>query len=151
MKEKLLIFQGDPCLMCLDDPTIQTVTDAQAHGQIRCKNYSDRRLCAPPRFGCIKMAGLKVARCVLQCHDEVTEQNLAIEIERFNRFGPLPPEQLEAYMDTSDYGWRHITDPALIVQRVAGYARKVLDLKPGEQVLRSTEDPLLLKSRPKSE
>jgi len=33
MKEKLLIFQGDPCLMCLDDPTIQTVTDAQAHGQ----------------------------------------------------------------------------------------------------------------------
>ena len=82
MKEKLLILQGDPCLMCLDDPTIQTVTDAQAHGQIRCKNYSDRHLCAPPRFGCVRMAGLRVARRVLQDYREATEPNLAMEIER---------------------------------------------------------------------
>jgi len=141
MKEKLLIYQGDPCLMCLDDPAIQTVTDARARGQIRCKSLSDRKSCSPPRFGCIKLAGLRVARSVLQFYDEATEQNLAIEIEQFFHKGPLPPEQMEAYVDTLDYGCRHITDPGLVAQRVADYARKVLDLKPGERVLRSTEDP----------
>jgi len=145
MKEKLLIYQGDPCLMCLDDPSIQTVTDARAHGQIRCKYFSDRKSCSPPRFGCIKLAGLRVARSVLQFFDEATEQNLAIEIEQFFRKGPLPPEQVEGYVDTPDYGNRYVTDPGVVFQRVADYARKVLDLKPGERVARCTDDPLNLK------
>ena len=144
MKEKLLIYQGDPCLMCLDDPAIQTVSDSRSHGQIRCKYFSDRKSCSPPRFGCIKMAGLRVARSVLQFYDEATEQNLALEIEQFFRKGSLPPDQLEAYVDTPEYGNRYVTDPDVVAQRVGDYARKVLDLKPGERVSRSTEDPLNL-------
>jgi len=150
MKEKLLIYQGDPCLMALDDPDVQTVEHAQARGQTQCKFYSDRRSCSPPRFGCVKLAGFKVARSVLQTYDEVSEQTLAIEIERFSQTGPLPPKQLEAYMDTVGSGCRHITDPGLVVQRVAEYSRKVLDLKPGERVSRCPKDILLLPSRPKT-
>ncbi len=142
MKEKLLIYQGDPCTMPLDDPTIQTVSDAQVRGQTRCRYYWDRNLCSAPRFGCVQMAGLRVARCVLQSYVEATEQNLAIEIEKFGRNGLLPPKQLDAYVDTPDYGCRYITNPGLVVQRVANYARKVLDFKPGERVFRSAEDPL---------
>ena len=150
MKEKLLIYQGDPCLMCLDDPAIQTVSDSRAHGQTRCKFFSDRKTCSPPRFGCIMLAGLRVARSVLQFYKEATEQNLAIEIEQFFRKGSLPPEQVEAYVDTPDYGNRYVTDPGVVVQRVADYARKVLDLKPGERVPRSTKDPLNLNSQSES-
>jgi len=150
VKEKLLIYQGDPCLMALDDPAVQTVEEAQARGQTQCKFYSDRRSCSPPRFGCIKLAGFKVARNVLQIYGEASEQNLTIELEHFSQTGPLPPEQLEAYMDTVDYGCRHITDPGLVFQRVAEYARKVLDLKPGERVLRCSGDSLFLPSPPKT-
>ena len=144
MKEKLLIYQGDPCLMCLDDPAVQTVSDAQAQGQIRCKFFSDRKSCSPPRFGCIKLAGLRVARNVLEFYDTATEENLGLEIEQFFRKGPLPPEKVEAYVDTPDYGNRYVTDPGVVVQRVADYARKVIDLKAGERVSRSTKDPLNL-------
>ncbi len=150
MKEKLLIYQGDPCLMCLDDPAIQTVFDSRAHRQIRCKFFSDRKSCSPPRFGCIKLAGLRVARSVLQFYDEATEKNLGFEIEQFLRKGPLPPEQVEAYVDTPDYGNRYVTDPGVVFQRVADYGRKVLDLKPGERVARCTKDPLNLNSQSES-
>ena len=136
--------------MCLDDPSIQTVSDSRAHRQIRCKYFSDRKSCSPPRFDCIKLAGLRVVRSVLQFYDEATEQNLGLEIEQFFHKGPLPPEQLEAYVDTPDYGCRHITDPGLVAPRVADYARKVLDLKPGERVPRSTKDPLNLNSQSES-
>jgi len=104
----------------------------------------------PPRFDCIKLAGLRVVRSVLQFYDEATEQNLAIEIEQFFRKGPLPPEQVGAYVDTPDYGHRYVTDPGIVVQRVADYARKVLDLKPGERVARCTKDPLNLNSQSES-
>ncbi len=140
MKEKLLIYQADPCLMSLEDPAIQTVSDAQ--GQTRCRYYAERQLCSPPRFDCVKVAGLRVARRVLECHGESTEQTLALEIEHLDRTTPLPPEQLEAYVDTSEFGCRYITDPGLVLQRVADYARKVLDLKPGERIFRSTKNPL---------
>ena len=140
MKEKLLIYQGDPCLMCLDDPAVQTVSDARAQGQIRCKYFSDRKSCSPPRFGCVKLAGLRLARRVLEFYDEANERNLSIEIEQFFREGPLPPEQVEAYVDTPDYGNRYLQDPGMVVQRVADYARKVLDLKPGERVTRGIKD-----------
>jgi len=150
MKEKLLIYQGDPCLMDLDDPSIQTVTDVRGRGQIRCKYLSDRKLCSPPRFGCIKKAGLRVARRVLDFYNEANERNLTIEIEQFFRKGSLPPEEIEAYVDTSDYGNRYVQDPGVVVQRVADYARKVLDLKPGERVPRNTKDPLNINSQSES-
>ena len=141
MKEKLLIYQGDPCDMALDDPAVQTVTDAQAMGQKRCKYYFQRELCMPPRFVCVRMAGLKVAQHVLKFYSEVTEETLAMEIEEFRKGGPMPPKWVEAYIDTPEFGSRQITDRDLVVQRVADYARKVLDLKPGEKVFRSPEEP----------
>ena len=141
MKEKLLIYQGDPCDMCLDEPTVQTVKDAQARGQVRCKYYFERELCSPPRFVCVRMAGLKVAQHVLNFYSEATEETLAMEIEEFRKGGPMPPKGVEAYIDTPVYGSQKITDPELVVQRVADYARKVLDIKPGEKIFRSPEDP----------
>ena len=143
MKQRLLIFLGNPCTTRLDDPTIQTVSDAQARGPAPCRYDSDRIRCSPPRFGCVQVAGLKVAQYVLEFYSEATEKTLAMEVEEFRRRAPLPPERLEAYIDTPDYDYRHITDPELVVQRVTDYARKVLDLKPGELILRSPEDPHL--------
>jgi hypothetical protein len=142
MKEKLLICQGDPCTICLDDPAIQTVSDAQARGERHCRYYEDRNKCSPPRFGCVQLAGRKVAQYVLQFYSEATEETLAMEVEEFRRNGPLPPNQLEAYVDTPDHGSLNITNPEVVVQRVADYARKVLDLKPGERVFRSPEEHL---------
>ncbi len=141
MKEKLLIYQGDPCNMALDDPAVQTVIDAQAKGQKRCKYYFERELCMPPRFVCVRMAGLKLAQHVLKFYSEATEETLAMEIEEFRKGGPMPPKWVEAYVDIPEYGSRKITDPEIVVQRVADYARKVLDLKPGEKIVRSPEDP----------
>ncbi len=141
MKEKLLIYQGDPCNMALDEPAVQTVKDAQARGQKRCKYYYERELCSPPRFVCVRMAGLKVAQHVLSFYSEVTEETLAMEIEEFRKGAPMPPRWVEAYIDTPEYSSQKITDPELVVQRVADYARKVLDIKPGEKTFRSSEDP----------
>ena len=66
---------------------------------------------------------------------------MATEIEEFRRAGPMPPKWIEAYIDTPEYGPRKIADPEIVVQRVADYARKVLDLKPGEKIVRTPEDP----------
>ena len=57
--------------------------------------------------------------------------------EDAQRRGPLPPKDVEAYIDTAEYGHRRITDPNVVVQRVWEYARRVLDLKNGERVLRA--------------
>ncbi len=141
MKEKLLIYQGDPCNMCLDDPAIQTVVQAQARGQERCKYYFERELCSPPRFICVRVAGLKLAQQVLGFYREASEETLAMEIEEFRKNGPMPPETVEAYIDTPEYDSRKLTDPDIVLQRVADYARKVLDLKPGQRIRRSSQDP----------
>ena len=146
MKEKLLIWKGDPCRIRLDDLAIQTGADAQARGQSQCRYTQDRNKCSSSRFGCVQLVGLKVARYVLQFYSEATEETLAMEVENFRRNGPLPPNQLEAYVDTPDHGSRNITDPEVVVQRVADYARNVLDLKPGERVFRSSEEHLLYSS-----
>lgn len=141
MKEKFLIYQGDPCDICLDDPAIQTVAQAQARGQERCKYYFAREHCSLPEFICVRMAGLKLAQQVLEFYSEASEDTLAKEIEEFRKSGPMPPKAVEAYIDTPEFGGRKITDRELVVQRVADYARKVLDLKPGEKVPRGPEDP----------
>jgi hypothetical protein len=141
MKEKRLIYQGDPCSMHLTNPEIQNLDDVRAHGPNLCRYYSDRVLCSPPRFGCVQAAGLKVARYVLEFYSEATEQTLLMEVEEFRRRALLPPDSAIAYIDTPEWGYRRITDPEIIVERVTDYARRVLDLKPGEVIFRSPEEP----------
>ncbi len=91
MKEKLLIHQGDPCDIPLDDPAVQTVTDAQAKGQKRCRFYCARELCSPPRFCCIRMVGLKLAQHVLNIYSEATEKPWPRRLRSF--VGPGPCHQ----------------------------------------------------------
>jgi hypothetical protein len=38
-------------------------------------------------------------------------------------------------------GYERITDPEIVVERVADDARRVMDLKPGEVIFRSPEEP----------
>ena len=142
MKDKLLIYQGDPCTMCLDDPNIQTLADAKARGMDICRNYADRRECSLPRYGCVRLAGLKVARYMLLFYLEASERTMDMEVEEFHKRAPLPPYQVEAYIDTPQYLHRQITDPETVVQRVGEYARAVLDLKPGERIFRASEEPV---------
>jgi len=75
--------------------------------------------------------------CVLQFYTQASEETLALDREFFRRRGPLPPKDVEAYIDTAEYGYRRIYDPNLVVERVWEYARAALDLKEGEQVLRA--------------
>ncbi|MBI2873106.1 MAG: hypothetical protein HYY00_07980 [Chloroflexi bacterium] len=140
MKDKLLIYQGDPCTMRLDDPKIQTLPDVKEHGAELCPYHTDRRQCSLPRYGCVRVAGLKVARYLLLFYGEASQRTLALEVEEFRQRAPLPPRQLEAYVDTPNYHLRQVTDPQLVVQRVSEYASAVLDLKPGERVFRASDE-----------
>lgn len=140
MKDKCFIYYGNPCTICLADPAIQSFEDVESRGRKPCQFYPERQECSPPRFGCVQVAGVAMARYVIQFYSEATEETLAMECEEFRRRAPLPPGQVEAYVDTPEHGYRRITDPELVVQRVWEYARAVLDLKPGERVFRSTEE-----------
>jgi len=140
MKDKAFIFYGSPCTICLSDPEIQNFQDARRRGWAFCPFYPDRRECSPPACGCIAVSGTRMARYVLQFYSEATEETLAMEREHFRWRAPLPPEDVEAYIDISEHDHRRITDPHQVVQRVWEYARAVLDLKPGERIFRSPEE-----------
>jgi len=140
VKDKCFIYYGNPCVICLADPAIQSFEDAEKRGARPCQFYPERRDCSAPAFGCIQVAGAAMARYVIQFYSEATDDTLAMEREEFRRRAPLPPEQVQAYIDGSEHGYERITDPELVVQRVWEYARAVLDLKPGERVFRSAEE-----------
>ena len=142
MKDKLLIYQGDPCTTRLADPLIRTLDDAGEKGVELCRYYGNRRQCSLPRFGCVQVAGLKVARYVLLFYSEASERTLSMEVQEFGRRAPLPPENLEAYIDTSDHDYRRITDPELVTKHVREYAEAVLDFGPGERIFRNAEEPV---------
>jgi hypothetical protein len=140
MKDRSFIYYANPCTICMSDPTLQTFSDVDKQGRTPCRYYPDRKECAPPGFGCVQLAGVAMARYVLQFYSEATEETLAMEKAEFRRRAPLPPEDVEAYVDTPDEGYRRITDPDLVVERVWEYACAVLDLKPGERIFRGTEE-----------
>jgi hypothetical protein len=138
MKDKAFIFYGNPCTSCLADPEVQSFEDAKKGGGTRCPFYREGRGCSSSSCGCVQLAGVKMARYVLQFYSEASEEALAMEREQFRRRAPLPPKRVEAYIDTPEYNYRRITDPDLVVQRVWEYARAVLDIKPGERMFRAT-------------
>ena len=140
MKDKCFIYYGNPCVICLADPAVQSFEDAEKGGGRSCQFYPERRECSPPSFGCVQLAGAAMARYVIQFYSEATEDTLAMEREEFRRRAPLPPGQVEAYIDPSEQGYQRITDPEQVVRRVWEYARAVLDLKPGERIFRSAEE-----------
>ncbi len=142
MKDKRLIFYGNPCLVPLNDSTLQTYEQAKVEQVKACEYYSNRLKCSPPRFQCVQQAGAKMARYVLQFYSEATAQTLDMEKQVFRNRAPFPPGGLEAYIDTPEYGFRRLTDPDVIVERVWEFARATLGLQPGEHVLRSPEDML---------
>ena len=155
MKDKCFIYYGNPCVICLADPAIQSFEDAERSTGKPCDFYPERSECSPSSFGCVQVAGAAMARYVVQFYSEATEETLAMEREEFRRRAPLPPEQVEAYVDTGEHGHQRIVDPEQVVQRVWEYARAVLDLKPGERVFRSAEEtwtpPLSAQSEKASE
>jgi len=140
MKDKCFIFYANPCITCITDPAIQSFEDAQARKATPCRYYPDRRGCSPPDYGCIQRAGASMARYVLQFYSETTEATLEMEREEFRKRAPLPPDKVKAYVDTPENGYRQITDPETVVQRVWEYACAALDLKPGERMFRSPEE-----------
>jgi hypothetical protein len=140
MKDRSFIYYANPCTICMSDPAIQNFGDIERHGRSPCRYYPDRKGCAPPQFGCVQLAGVAMARYVLQFYSEATEDTLAMERDEFKKRAPLPPKDVEAYIDSPDGGYRHIADPDLVVERVWQYARAVLDLKPGERIFRGTEE-----------
>jgi len=137
MKDKCFIYYGNPCTACLTDSEVRTFEDAQRHGPRSCPFLGEREKCSTPRFGCVAVAGARMARCVLQFYTQASEETLALDREFFRRRGPLPPKDMEAYIDTAEHGYRRITDPELVVERVWEFARAALDLKEGERVLRA--------------
>ncbi len=140
MKDRSFIYYANPCTICMSDPAVQNFGDVEKHGRTPCRYYPDRKGCAPPNFGCVQLAGVAMARYVLQFYSEATEQTLAMEREEFRKRAPLPPKGVEAYIDTPDEGYGQITDPDVVVDHVWQYARAVLDLKPGERIFRGTEE-----------
>ena len=140
MKDKAFIFYGNPCTICLADREVQNFEDAKKRGWTPCPFYREGRGCSSSSYGCVQVAGIKMARYVLQFYSEASEEALAMEKDQFRRRAPLPPKRVETYIDTPEYNYRRITDPDLVVQRVWEYARAVLDLKPGERIFRASEE-----------
>ncbi len=140
MKDKSFIYYGNPCAMAMANPAIQSIKDLPAGEKSMCSHHTDRSECNSPRFGCVQVAGAKMARYVIEYYTEATEQTLAMEKEYFRRRAPLPPDKLEAYIDVPERNFQHITDPEIIANRVWEYARAVLDLKPGEEIFRDSEE-----------
>ena len=140
MKDKAFIFYGNPCTICLADREVQNFEDAKKRGWTPCPFYREGRDCSSSSYGCVQVAGIKMARYVLQFYSEASEEALAMEKDQFRRRAPLPPKRVETYIDTPEYNYRRITDPDLVVQRVWEYARAVLDLKPGERIFRASEE-----------
>jgi hypothetical protein len=140
MKDKAFIFYGNPCTICLADPQVQSFEDAKKTGWTPCPFYREGRGCSSSSYGCVQLAGVKMARYVLQFYSEASDEALELEKQQFQRRAPLPPKRVEAYIDTPDYSYRRITDPDVVVQRVWEHARAVLDLKPGERVFRASEE-----------
>jgi hypothetical protein len=120
------------------DPEIENFEDAKKSGWSACPFYRPGSGCSASSSGCIQLAGVKMARYVLQFYSEASEETLAMEMEQFRRRAPLPPNQVEAYIDTPEHNYRRISDPDQILQHIADYARAVLDIKPGERVFRAT-------------
>jgi hypothetical protein len=140
MKDKAFIFYGNPCTIGMADAEVENFEDAKKSGWTACPFYRQGRGCSSVSSGCVQLAGVKMARYVLQFYSEASEETLAMEMERFRRRAPLPPNQVEAYIDTPEHSYRRITDPDLIVQHISDYARAVLDIKPGERVFRASEE-----------
>jgi hypothetical protein len=126
--------------MAMANPAIQSFHDLPVGGQTPCFHYANRLECPNPRFGCVQIAGAKMARYVIEFYTEANERTLAMEKEKFRQRAPLPPDQVEAYIDTPERNFQQITDPEAITQHVWEYARAVLDLKPGERIFRSSEE-----------
>lgn len=135
MKDKCFIYYGNPCSSCLSDPEVPDFEAAKQQRVVECPYATDRERCGPPRFGCVRVAGARMARAVIQFYTEASEDTLALDRDFFRRRAPLPPKAVEAYVDP-DHGFRRITDPEEVVQLVAEHARAVLGLEPGERVRR---------------
>lgn len=133
MKDKCFILHGNPGSSALSDPEIQSFEDAKRHAIVDCSYAADPAKCSPPCFACVRVAGARMARAVIQFQPEASEATLALERDRFRSRGALPPEDIMAYVDP-ERGFQRITDPEQVVQRVWEHARAVLDLKPGERV-----------------
>ena len=152
MKDKAFIFYGNPCTICMANPEVENFEDAKRHGWEPCPFYRQGHGCSSSSYGCVQLAGVKMARYVLQFYSEASEETLAMERDQFRRRAPLPPNQVEAYIDTPEHNYQRITDPDLVIERIWEYARAVLDIKPGERVFRATEEewtpPLAVEAEP---
>lgn len=133
MKDKLFIFYGDPCSCALSDPEIQSFEDANRCSAVECPYASGLSKCPPPSLGCVRLAGARMARAAIHFHTETSERTLALRRDLFRLEGPLPPAEVDAYIDP-DRAFRRITEPEEVVRRVWEHARAILDLKPGERV-----------------
>src|SRR3990172_4715260 len=135
MKDRCFIYYGNPCSSCLSDPEIRCFDDATRQAVVECWHSVDPSQCSPPRYGCIRTAGARMARAVIQFYTEASEETLALDRDFFRRRGPLPGKGVAAYVDP-EHGFRRITDPEEVVQRVWEHARAVLGLRSGEHLRR---------------
>jgi hypothetical protein len=135
MKDRCFILHGNPGTSALSDPQIQNFEDAKRRVVSECPYAGDPSRCSPPCFGCVRVAGARMARSVIELYPEASEATLALERDFFRRRGALPPKALTAYVDP-EREFQRITDPDQVVQRVWEHARAVLDLRPGERVPR---------------
>ena len=133
MKDKCFIYYGNPCSSCLSDTEVKGFEDAMRQAVVECPYAADHAQCSPPRFACIRVAGARMARAVIQFYTEASEETLALDREFFRRRGPLPGQGVEAYVDP-ERGFQRLTDPAQVVQRVWEHAGAVLGLEPSEHV-----------------
>ena len=134
MKDKCFIYYGNPCSSRLADPEVKSFEDAMRQAVVECPYAADHAQCSPPRFACVRVAGARMARAVIQFYTEASEETLALDREFFRRRGPLPGQGVEAYIDP-ERGFQRITNPQRVVQRVWEHASAVLGLEPGEHVL----------------
>ena len=147
MKDKMVIYHGSPCEAPLASPAIRTWDDLVGSKAMPCQLHGKEWECSPPRYACVQMAGVKVARYVIEFYEKASEETLELEIDQFRRYAPLPPNGGEAYVDVAGGAPQRLTDAEVIVSRVREYARSLLDLQPGVRTLRG---PVKILERPQA-
>ena len=151
MKDKCFIYYGNPCVICLADPAVQSFEDAEKRGGGPCEFYPDRRECSPPSFGCVPWPAplWRATSFSSTVRPRKTRWPWSATSSAAGR--PFRRNRCEAYIDTSEQGTSGSPTRSWWCSGCGSTPARCWTCKPGERVFRSAEEtwtpPLSAQSR----
>lgn len=123
MRDKELVMDGSPCTENFFDKSLQTAGEAKRRGPTECQNYGACEV-GKGKLHCIMLAGIEVARVCIS-----NEKPVDLEIREFHGQEDLRPPHFTGYIKIEDGKEIILTDWGEICNKVAKFAKLVLDLR----------------------